>query len=42
MSWFARPSAIGDRKPKRERASKPKPAAQKAPANDFHSDAIGF
>jgi single-stranded DNA-binding protein len=42
MSWFARPAAIGDRKPRRERTSKPKPAAQKAPANDFHNDAIGF
>jgi single-stranded DNA-binding protein len=41
MSWFARPSAIGNRKPKRERTSKPKPTGQAA-RNDFYSDSIGF
>jgi hypothetical protein len=42
MSWFARPAAIGDRKPKRERTIKSKTAAQPTRRNDFHSDAIGF
>jgi single-stranded DNA-binding protein len=40
MSWFARPTAIGDRRPKRER--KPKPDGQAATPNDFPDDAIGF
>jgi hypothetical protein len=40
MSWFARPCAIGDRKPKRER--KPKGDGQAASVNDFHDDPIGF
>jgi single-stranded DNA-binding protein len=40
MSCFARPTAIGDRRPKRER--KPKPDGQAATPNDFPDDAIGF
>jgi hypothetical protein len=40
MSWFARPCAIGDRKPKRER--KPKVDGEAASPNDFHSDPVGF
>ena len=39
MSWFARPAAIGDRKPPR-RESKPNNNATRP--NDFHNDAIGF
>jgi single-stranded DNA-binding protein len=42
MSWFARPCAIGERKPKRERSSKSKPDGQAARPNDFHNDDIGF
>jgi single-stranded DNA-binding protein len=40
MSWFARPSAIGDRKPPRERTSNNRPAERGG--GDFYSDPVGF
>jgi hypothetical protein len=38
MSWFARPCAIGDRKPKRER----KPKTDGQVAAPFYDDPVGF
>ena len=40
MSWFARPAAIGDRKPPRERTTNNRPADHGS--RDFYNDQIGF